>query len=101
MAMHRPFFKEKCINRLYTLGCICSGSNCASLITPNLSMIRGLQSNKTWCNNEPKPTYRIKVWTPNGWKTFSRPDDMVVRFSVEGDIGKLKFQVSVVMLSNN
>lgn len=64
-------------------------------------MIRGLQSNKTWCNNEPKPTYRIKVWTPNGWKTFSRPDDMVVRFSVEGDIGKLKFQVSVVMLSNN
>ncbi|XP_057311562.1 uncharacterized protein LOC130649322 [Hydractinia symbiolongicarpus] len=41
------------------------------------------------------PAYTIRVWTPSGWKPFSRPDDMVVRFSVEGNVGKIRIQWKV------
>lgn len=58
-------------------------------------MVRRLHSGTTWCNNETTPSYTIQVWTPAGWKAFSRPDDMAIILYVENGVRKLKFQVVV------
>ncbi|XP_057290901.1 uncharacterized protein LOC130613596 [Hydractinia symbiolongicarpus] len=73
-------------------GCGCIGQ-CMGLITPELSMNRIFPSPVVWYNRT-QPKYIIKKWAMDGWKDFSRPNDMSLTYSVEEGKGVLRFRVS-------
>ncbi|XP_057311401.1 uncharacterized protein LOC130649179 [Hydractinia symbiolongicarpus] len=76
------------------LGCVCLGKNCISIIAINLLMGRTIASKTHWCNST-LVAYKIKIWTLVGWKTFSRPDDMIVEFLVQNNVGLVNFKWKV------
>ncbi|XP_057311646.1 uncharacterized protein LOC130649391 [Hydractinia symbiolongicarpus] len=74
-------------------GCGCIGK-CMSFITAELSMKRVFLEPVASCSIN-TPRYTIRKWTMNGWEVFNRPNDLLIRYSVEDNKGVMRFHWKV------
>ncbi|XP_057311637.1 uncharacterized protein LOC130649383 [Hydractinia symbiolongicarpus] len=74
-------------------GCGCIGK-CMSFITAELSMKRVFLEPVASCSIY-TPRYTIRKWTMNGWEEIFRPNDLLIKYSVEDNKGVLRFHWKV------